>query len=184
MKYVSPEKHHPEEQCIFWDGHEKNCLSTVGGLFLPVAEHIATYCLTSHHLVCSHYPGNAARNKEGVDEGKSNRRQHDRVLGRYPFRIVELVEGQEVARPIKANACTVDYSLGGVRFESHQALPVNALVRFSLNGYYSNKILSGSGMVKWCKPLESSPMFHAGIAFVEKSVAEKLGAGLGLIREQ
>ena len=180
MKKSSPEKQETEQQCIFWESHEKTCLSTVGGLFLPVAEHISSYCLTSHHIACSHYPGNAQHVGSLFESELENRRHHSRVVGRYPFKIIELVEGEEVARPFNANACTVDYSVGGIRFESHQALPVNALVRFSLNGYYSNKILGGSGLVKWCRPLETSPVFHAGIAFTEDSVAEKVSKGLGL----
>ena len=159
-----------EQGCFYWDERVKTCRSSAGGLFLPVQEHIATYCRTERHTACVYFRDVAPETLVGSGDGKDDRRRSSRVVGRYPFQISDVAINRDTMQQITIYASTIDFSLGGIRFETDHLVPVDTLVEFSLTGSYSNVLMSGIGRVKWCHSRQESTHFHVGVAFTEKMV--------------
>jgi len=155
-----------------------------GGIYLPVAEHIQTYCQTSNYSSCPLLEGQPYASFEGAETNEfENRRGYERVPSRFAFRLSSRLQGeQNLEALLDDKACTVDISPGGIRFETYQVVTIDSLVSFSLVGDAFEEPLSGVGRVKWCMSLENAPVFHAGIAFTDKSVPSAVRDCLGLIR--
>ncbi len=162
--------------CPHWSEQDRSCLLSQKGLYLPVTEHVEIYCEGGNYSSCSQYMGQALRPAVGtvVDRGV-NRRRHRRIPGRFFFRLAESTDDEDLNRLIDDAAITVDLSRGGIRFESYRALPEGAEILFSLNGDFSGTPLRGIGQVKWCRSLDDAPLYHAGISFVDNSVADAIG---------
>lgn len=161
--------------CPHWSPQDRSCLLSREGLYLPVAEHVQIYCEGGNYASCSQYMNLALRpdTVASVDKGV-NRRRHRRVPGRFFFRLAEST-GEELDRLIDDAAITVDLSRGGIRFESYRALSEGTEILFSLNGDFSGTPLRGVGRVKWCRSLDNAPLYHAGISFLDGTVADVIG---------
>ena len=157
-----------EQGCFYWDERLKTCRSSAGGLFLPVEEHIVTYCQTEHHSACVYFRDVAAGAPADAAADQDDRRRYSRVVGRYPFQISDVAINCDTRQSIVIFASTIDFSLGGIRFETDHLLPVDTLIEFALTGSYSNVLMNGVGRVKWCRSREDSSRFHVGVAFAEK----------------
>lgn len=157
-----------EQGCFYWDERLKTCRSSAGGLFLPVEEHIVTYCQTEHHVACVYFRDVAVDASAGTVEDQDDRRRYSRVVGRYPFQINDIAINCDTKQSIVIYASAIDFSLGGIRFETDHLLPVDTLIEFALTGSYSNVLMNGIGRVKWCRSREDSSRFHVGVAFAEK----------------
>ena len=162
-----------DSECYYWDARVKTCRANAGGLFLPTPEHIDAYCLSESHPLCPYYHDFMAQpdDEAGVQQ-LDDRRRYSRVTGKYPFQINALSAGFQVGRPVHVSASTIDFSMGGVRFETDQLLPVDALVEFTMAGSYSNLITSGAGLVKWCKARKAFRVYHVGVSFVDKGAVD------------
>lgn len=173
-------EHLSREFCPYWSLQGRNCLLSQGGLYLPVAEHIGTYCEGGNYSSCAQYTKRAfsSDTQEPIDE-RENRRRNVRVPGRFAFRLAEGTSG-ESGELLDDAALTVDFSLGGIRFESYRALSKDTKVLFSLNGDFSEEPVRGLGRVMWCRSLDDAPLYHAGISFTDKSVSLAIQNRLGL----
>jgi len=165
--------------CPHWAKDGSSCLLNQSGLYLPVAEHSEIYCEGGNFPSCSQFMtyANAAENDSSAIP--VNQRRHPRIPGRFSFRLAER-EKDSVNRIIDDAATTVDFSLGGIRFESYRSLQQGAEIIFSLNGDFSGTPLQGTGTVKWCRSLENAPLYHAGIAFTDPAVATVISERLGV----
>ena len=167
--------------CPYWSISSKNCLYSKGGLYLPVTEHIRTYCQTPNYLLCPQFEGKAFTRSTGLlGEDAINRRDHERIPGRFAFKLSGCLKDDDLVPLLDDSASTVDISPGGIRFESYREIPVDALVSFSLIADSEDQPLEGIGRVKWCKSLDNAPVYHAGIAFTDKSVPSAVRNRLGL----
>ena len=156
--------------CPYWDSDSRSCLLVKDGLFLPVEEHVVTYCLSSQYIVCMHYEllagkDEPARKDEAVPV---NRRRSIRIPCRHLFRFSEITGSDQVPTLREENAWTIDLSDHGIRFATRQQLSPETAVHFVLESGETAKPLQGTGMVVWSKPLANTPLFHAAIAFVSK----------------
>lgn len=165
--------------CPSWSLTSRSCLSSKSGLYLPVAEHVAIYCQGGGYSSCPQYIQQAYRD-ELADEQHGNRRHFRRVPGRFFTRLTERTKSS-LDRVIEDAAITVDLSAGGIRFELCQPLPEGTEILFSLNGDFSDTPLHGTGQVKWCRSLDNAHIFHAGISFVDQSIAGAIGDRLGVM---
>ena len=173
MSQVDEDKLRFDNECYYWDVRVKTCRANASGLFLPAAEHIATYCVTESHPLCPYYHDFMAQQAdEAAAKQADDRRRYSRVTGKYPFLINALSAGLQDNRPVHVQASTIDFSMGGVRFETDQLLPVDALVEFTMAGSYSNLITSGAALVKWCKARKASRFYHVGVSFVDKGAVD------------
>ena len=171
-----------EGSCPYWSISTRSCMYGKGGIYLPVTEHIQTYCQTPNYLSCSLLEGRAfACSPEGSKDESQNRRCYERVPGRFAFRLSGRIKAEDLMSVLDDQACTVDISPGGIRFESFQEVPIDSLVSFSLVSNSIDEPLEGVGRVKWCISLENAPVFHIGIAFADTSVPRAVRNRLGLI---
>ena len=173
-KYNSADR----EICPSWSLSTRSCRASKSGLYLPVAEHVEIYCEGGGHQSCPQYIQQTFRAELG-DGDHANRRHHRRVPGRFFTRLTERID-DSLDRPVDGAAITVDLSAGGIRFELCQALTEGSEILFFLNGDFSDTPLHGTGQVKWCRSLDDAPLYHAGISFVDNSVAGAIGDRLGV----
>lgn len=162
--------------CPYWSDSTRSCLNSKQGLYLPVPEHILTYCKTSNHPSCPQFEQqpmdlleykNGSRKVPDRRERKSvDRRKYTRISGSYPLQIAGLQEDSNTASLFDTKVTTVDLSAGGIGLQVHRDLPVNSMVSFSLNGS-SGRPIRGIGQIKWCRSLEDSSGYHAGIVFTD-----------------
>ncbi len=171
-----------EGSCPYWSISTRSCLYGKGGIYLPVTEHIQSYCQTPNYLSCPLLEGQPFTSSLGLPKVESqNRRCYERVPGRFAFSLSGRIKGEDLVSVLDDQACTVDISPGGIRFESFREVPVDSLVSFSLVADSFDDPLEGVGRVKWCISLENAPVFHIGIAFTDTSVPSAVRNRLGLI---
>ncbi len=170
--------------CPYWSPEGRGCLLCKSGLFLPVAEHVNTYCQTINHTSCPQFMDSLARGDNGPESSPTpagrNRRRYDRIPARFTFRLSEFLDDGVLENLIDDKACTVDFSPGGIRFESYCPLAVDSKVRFLLCHGNIDDFFDGTGMVRWCRSLDNAPLFHVGIAFAEPHLASRICSRLGL----
>ncbi|HEB49262.1 MAG TPA: PilZ domain-containing protein [Desulfobulbus sp.] len=163
--------------CPHWSTAGRNCLLCRNGLFLPVADHVKTYCLTNNYTSCPQFIEALARGDGLCVSGnpvEQNRRRHDRIPARFSFRLSELLDEDALETLIDDSACTVDLSPGGIRFESPRSLSVDSQVKFFISSHGSDDSLGGTGRVRWCRSLDNAPLFHVGIAFADPVLAREI----------
>ncbi len=169
--------------CPHWAPDDRRCLLSCSGLYLPVQEHIDIYCRGGNYASCSQFINCVdVDNKNTADHQGVNLRRFSRVPARFSFRLAAR-EADDVNRIIDDAATTVDFSPGGIRFESYRSLEKGARVIFSLNGEFAEPPLQGIGQVKWCHSLENAPLYHAGIAFADPEVAHAIRKRLGITKD-
>lgn len=183
--------------CPYWSNSTKSCLVSKQGLYLPVPEHINTYCRTGNHLSCPQFEqqdadlpeykndsGKVADRRERKvvadrrDRKAADRRECARITGSYSLQLAGLKEDGNTTFLLDKKATTVDLSVGGIRLQTHCELPVNSMVSFSLNGA-SGPPVQGIGQIKWCRSLTGSSVFHAGIVFSDGSTSGAMRRYLG-----
>lgn len=168
-----------ETICPHWSLKNRNCLVSHEGLYLPVTEHVAIYCEGGNFSSCPQYLSlEMGTNPELTTNMDENRRHHRRVNGRYQVLLTRYGDGV-TGQTGDDSATTVDISPGGIRLESHDALPEGSRVFFSLNGEFSTPPVEGTGVVKWCHSLANRPLYHSGISFIETSVVRAIRERLG-----
>jgi hypothetical protein len=138
------------------------------GLFLPVPEHIATYCTSSHYPFCSHYQllATPADRLAPPDHLPINRRRFVRVPRYHVFRFSEITGSDHPPLERTEETWTIDLSQEGIRFASYHLLAPETMIRFSLEGQNSVCPPTGLGRVIWSEPLENTLLFHSGIALM------------------
>ena len=153
--------------CPHWCRSSRSCLLVKEGLFLPIVQHVASYCLSSHYPSCLHYQLLAGADGEtGRDRSEpSNRRRSIRVPSTHTFRFSEITGHDQIPGLRENDAWTIDLSDHGIRFASRQMLTADTAIRFFLEADDSTSPVEGTGRVVWCEPLENTPLFHAGITF-------------------
>ncbi|WP_310598701.1 PilZ domain-containing protein [Desulfobulbus sp.] len=156
----------PEFVCPYWEPESRSCLLIEEGIYLPVCAHIATYCQTSQYALCGQYELLAAADRLRASNGllASNRRRSVRIPTHHVFRFSEITDNDQLPSIREDDAWTVDFSAHGIRFATRQLLPPETALRFEVIKD-STDSLAGIGRVVWSKPIESSFLFHSGIAF-------------------
>lgn len=169
-------------KCPHWSTITENCLVNAGGLYIPRSHHIKTFCRSSEYQSCQQFIRHDQSSAQTEIDSfiRNSRRQHERVLGRYGIRIADCDDRGMAHTIIDADASTVDLSPGGIRLETYKELEVNSVITFALDEEFLSPECSGIGQVKWCKTLDNAPIFHAGIAFLDKGVAAMVSNQLGL----
>lgn len=169
----SPEPHETQwtRQCVcpHWSPSDRACLLVKDGLFLPVEQHVAVYCMSCHFPSCRQYQTLA---EPAIHQGKDgdlpiNRRRSIRIPSYHNFRFSEITGSDQLPGQRDDDAWTIDLSAGGIRFASRHPLNPDTTIHFFLEPDGMGAPVEGSGRVIWSEPLENTPLFHAGIAFAE-----------------
>ena len=166
------------EVCPGWSVKNRSCLLSRNGLFLPMTEHVALYCEGGNYRSCTTYVSHMVEEQQ-QQEGLMNRRRHERIPCRYSFHLAEYMEDESL-RLVDDSALTIDYSAGGMRFESSHPLNEGAIVHFTLNDDLLLEPLHGLGQVKWCRSMENRPLYQAGVAFADPAFPELFSDHIGL----
>jgi hypothetical protein len=139
------------------------------GLFLPVQEHITTYCTSEYYPSCRHYQllATPANTPQSTDHQPSHRRRSVRIPRYHGFRFSEISPKDRLPTKRTEETWTIDLSQQGIRFASYRFLPPDTMIRFSLDSEGGICPTTGQGRVVWSEPLENTPLFHAGIALID-----------------
>lgn len=153
--------------CPYWSAISKACLLVKDGLFLPVQEHITAYCTSQYYLSCQHFQRLATSQNERQQEGQlpDNRRRSVRVPRYHIFRFSEITPANQSLENRQEESWTIDVCEHGLRFASYRHLTPDSMIRFSLEGEERLSPTQGNARVIWSRPLESTALFHTGIAF-------------------
>ena len=156
--------------CPYWSSFDRSCMLVKNGLFLPLYQHVTSYCLNVRHPLCSHYQSLACagENHDKDWEHRLERRQFIRTPCRQAFRFSEITADKMMPSLEHENTWTIDISEGGLGFVSRQLLPRETIIRFSLEGDDSIPPRKGKGRIAWTKPFEIRPLFYIGMAFTKR----------------
>ncbi|MBV5318842.1 MAG: hypothetical protein JZU50_13675, partial [Desulfobulbaceae bacterium] len=120
--------------CPHYCPYSRSCQLVKEGLFLPIDQHVASYCLSSHYPSCLHYQLLAGDEGETAQQQSEpdNRRRSIRVPSNHNFRFSEITGHDQFPGLRENDAWTVDLSDHGIRFASRQLLTVDTTIRFFL----------------------------------------------------
>ncbi len=163
--------------------HNADCLMTTGGLYLPMPEHIETFCKKSSYDKCHYYIigceeiRNVASRVEG---GIVNRRHYRRVQERLSLVLAGIAQGDGGGAEIfDDSAYTFDVSMGGVGFVSRCEILPKTKVAFTLGNRASGSSLAGAGVVQWTERNSVDPeLFFSGLSFVDRKCQQAIGRRL------
>jgi len=153
--------------CPHYCSSNRSCQLIQEGLFLPIDQHVASYCLSSHFHSCLHYQLLAGTEGETgqLQSEAANRRRSIRIPSNHTFCFSEITGHDQFPGLRENDAWTVDLSDHGIRFASRQLLLADTDIRFFLKTDDSAPLIEGIGRVVWCEPLENTPLYHAAISF-------------------
>ncbi len=159
----------------------KKCLVRNGGLFIPLDDHIETYCTTLDYPQCLQYAMYANAKPELLEKYAStheNRRKYPRHHLIHKVTLVKLIDSNEVVSHLSSIANTLDLSKGGMRINLDTPLNDDTIINFTFEDFFPESIKHGSGQVQWCNKHVSEQRYQAGIAFIDDSLIENMGTYL------
>ena len=170
----------PYRHCPYWSEISKECRICQGGLFIPLDDHIEAYCTTLSYPQCLQYSFHPDHQPLPTDSTTqaSNRRRYGRVEAACRITLVRLVATGTVVSHFSAFAETLDLSRGGMRLATNKPLPDEALLSFSFDSSFPEKLHEASGQVMWCNKEIDSPGYQAGIAFQDEDTMEAMASYL------
>jgi len=164
--------------CPHWCSSSSSCPLVKNGLFMPLEQHVAAYCLSTYYPSCSQYQlQTGAVDREQTDP--INRRLSIRVPCRHSFHFSEIIGHDHLPGLHEDNTWTIDLSDHGIRFASRHLLPLDTDIRFFLETDDRIDKIEGTGRVVWCTPLDNTALFHAGIVFTDRPNPECLAFDKG-----
>ena len=153
----------PEAPCLcpHWNAEGRLCLLARDGLFVPVPQHVATFCASSGHLRCPRFRARARSVARAV-----NRRRSVRLPERHLFRFSEISPAEPPTGFSPDQAWTLDLSDHGIRVATTCRLQPETAIHFEVTGNGSPG-RAGTGRVVWCQPLADTAFFEMGVALVD-----------------
>ena len=153
----------PEAPCLcpHWNAEGRLCLLARDGLFVPVPQHVATFCASSGHLRCPRFQARARSMTRAV-----NRRRSVRLPERHLFRFSEISPAEPASSATADEAWTLDLSDHGLRVATTCQLRPETAINFEVTGNGSPG-RAGTGRVIWCQPLADTAFFEMGVALVD-----------------
>jgi hypothetical protein len=152
---------------------------TVGGLYLPLPEHIETFCKTNNYNKCYHYVAGCDEIRNAapkVEDGVVNRRRYRRIQERFSLQLAEpSVDGADTIA-LDEDAYTFDMSMGGLGFVTRRMISPETKVKFILKDSADSSPLVGAGVVRWTVNNSSdSDLFFSGLSFSDKKCQQIVG---------
>ncbi|MEN8140579.1 MAG: PilZ domain-containing protein [Thermodesulfobacteriota bacterium] len=169
------------KSCPFWDSHANNeCTMYQGGVFLPMASHVARYCQSPRYRYCQQYlRGAVGRDIAARREAAplvDSRRLDERLRRRYALRVYACdVQGNPLSL-LSDEAETVDLSAGGLGLSSAVQVVTGQHVAIHFGAGFTVPGLSSNGVVRWCQATGDNG-YRAGVAFASDKMGQVV-AGL------
>ncbi len=156
-----------KEICSYWDNASHSCRLIKDGLFLPIEQHVITYCQSDHYPLCPHYQLLAKERSTTRTDAPPlrNRRRSNRLPCQHIFHFFEISDGEQRPEENVGDAWPIDLSEHGVRLATRQLLSRDSTVRFILMAGESSTSIEGAGRVIWSEPIKNTTLFQSGIDF-------------------
>ena len=120
--------------CPYWSARERSCCLGNDGLRLPVATHIDLYCRGKDFSSCPYYTEEFTEiRQQELSAAQIDRRRYRRIPGRMPVDLYRSADRGSGCVP-GDTVSTVDFSYGGICFESTHPVPEATEVFFVLHG--------------------------------------------------
>ncbi|MBU0728111.1 MAG: PilZ domain-containing protein [Proteobacteria bacterium] len=164
------ETHKLTKSCPHWikENGLKECNISKGGLYIPMPDHIQTYCLSLQYDRCNHYirEYELLQDRMMLETSEaSDRRLYRRIDGSYSL-FLSPFEGMGLQKEIvEKEAKTIDISLGGMQIQSYDRIPTQQMMAFKFGSDFTMDSITGIGEVRWCTDAQKDEGFLAGIAF-------------------
>ncbi len=172
---MTAEDRKPEEKCPFWSATSLKCTICRNGLFIPLDNHVETFCKTSRFHACMQYSLYSEKQiflQEKVRKSEVNRRKSIRVQSSHIITLVKIFESDGTTPPPPYEIQTIDVSKSGMRVSLDQPLLYDALVQFSFDDSFLLKIHEITGQVEWCNKQIDEPGYQAGLSFRNKRIID------------
>lgn len=169
-------------QCPHWSSFTSKCTKNVGGLYIPMDEHIADFCASSNFTKCKQYQANLDKKQPGrisCEQSQENRRnshrviQHQRVIFAARLRL-SLNRDQVPGTTFNLKAKTLDISSGGMRLFTSTLLTEKSLIEFSFGRDFPSSLNHAMGQVQWCNIQIDEPGCQVGISFREGNTSHAM----------
>lgn len=173
MAETTPDKN----SCPYWSPISLKCSLCHEGLFIPLENHIEIYCRTEAYTMCTQYSlgyGSHQLAAAGDLASGNNRRRHPRILDRHRLTLVRLDRPGMPASQVATPARTIDLSPGGLRLQTAEPLVSDTVLQVSFDDLATDFPLTGTATVKWCRRLDDSADYQAGLAFTSDRMAEAM----------
>jgi len=176
------------KDCPYWNQNcEQICTMTANGLYMPLPEHIASFCRSPRWDQCSQYVMGCeahlemARGRE-LNQGSSGRRRHSRVNCSHLLAL-SAFDNQVAPQGNIFTQCarTMDLSLGGMRIETVGALPETKNFAFAFGDDFLAPGLKRLAEVRWRRGIDNSGTCQYGLGFIDQGASFAIGASLGLV---
>lgn len=150
--------------CPFWSPSSCNCVLSLEGLFIPLDDHIETFCRSDNYSQCDQHRVNISTDEMDLYHTVSERRQFDRHSGSQEITIIQTDEYFDDKNPLLA-ARVVDFSQGGIRLLAPMQLSRDTTVTCALDDSFPEHLRSSAAMIRWCRPLLNNGGYQAGLSF-------------------
>lgn len=156
-----------KEICSHWDSVSLSCRQIKDGLFLPIEQHVITYCQSNHYPLCPHYQLLSADQSEVRKDAVPlcDRRRSNRLPCHHIVHFSEISNCNPRMNRRSDDAWTIDLSEHGIRLATRQLLPKDSTLSFILIAGETMTSIEGTGRVIWAEHFKNTTLFHAGIDF-------------------
>lgn len=157
------------------------CRVSKGGLFIPLDDHIRTYCKTPYHPQCLQHALHSENRLKIIERANQdrNRRKFARVEACYKITLVKLIHSGAIVSHYSTFAETLDLSSGGMRLTTNTPLKNDSVLQFSFGNDFPESLQEGIGQVAWCNKEIDNPGYQAGISFQDDQTIEAMNLFLG-----
>ncbi len=174
------------QQCAYWSALTCKCGKSEGGVFIPMDDHIESYCLSKNCYSCPQLQSSEQEPEESARW--RNRRKAERIYARetlmlnthlppiYPddFHSFQRTNPATFSHIEKFPAETIDISTSGMRLFADMPLSQHSLVEISFGKKFPKQLRRAKGKVQWCNKQIDEPGYQMGIAFAENQTGRAM----------
>lgn len=174
--------HKSHASCPYWSAKTMKCKICSGGLFIPLNDHIETYCKTPSHEQCLQYSMHLESDDQCIDKTADrykNRRKYTRVATQRNVTLVQLINSKRIVTHHPIAASTIDMSMGGMRIHTDRPLTSDSLMHLSFEPPLGDNQNNCIGQVAWCNKQIDEPGYQVGISFHDEQFIQTMGIFLG-----
>ncbi|MFH7320764.1 PilZ domain-containing protein [Desulfurivibrio sp. D14AmB] len=163
----------PIRECPYWSpGCKQLCALTVGGLYMPLAEHIQNFCRSRWWDKCPQYIRGCDALldlawKRGLVMERGQRR-YPRVATRQGLQLLPVPADGPPADADRQTAWTLDLGQGGMRIETPGNLPPGAQISFIFGEDFPLPGFSGQAEIRWQRQVNQEGICQYGLGFLDQ----------------
>ncbi len=170
------------QKCAYWSIPACRCGKNEGGIYIPLEDHMARYCLSAGHCHCPRFQATGGPQAE-IPATWANRRRSERINAREAITLSAL-HPHSLLIPVSAAikkfaARTLDISASGMRLFTAAPIGQNAVIEFSFgSSKFPKQLRHAKGRVQWCNRQVDEPGYQLGVAFAERQASSAMAGYL------